>query len=128
MPKDARLGLVVGVVMVIGVAVVFYRGAGIGRPAAGNAQTPASPAPGSLEAQVSALPGLPPPASPPRSHVVREGESLMSVATRYYGDPGRSVFLFRANRDRLRAPDHVPIGTVLLIPELPAELAASRDR
>jgi nucleoid-associated protein YgaU len=123
MPKDARLGLVVGVGLVIGVAVVFYRGAVIGQPPPGSVQKP-TPAPSSLEAQVSALPTMPATAVPPRSHVVQEGESLASVAARYYGDPRRSVLLFRANRDRLRAPDHVPIGTVLLIPELPPELAS----
>jgi nucleoid-associated protein YgaU len=124
MPKDARLGLVVGVGLVIGVAVVFYRGAAIGQPLPGNLQKP-SAAPGSMEAQVSALPGIPPTLGPPRSHVVQEGESLASVANRYYGDPRRSVLLYRANRDHIRSPDRVPIGTILLIPDLPPELASA---
>jgi nucleoid-associated protein YgaU len=121
MPKDARLGLVVGLGVVLLVAVLFFRQEGLARLPAGRADTPRSSA-GAInpfEVQASALPGVPSPLAGPRSHTVQEGETLSSLAARYYGDSGRSTFLFRANRNRLRAPDHVPIGTVLVIPDLP---------
>jgi nucleoid-associated protein YgaU len=126
MPRDAQLGLVVGASLIIGVAILSFRKDPNPVPA-GNVQTPsAGGAP--LHAQASALPGLPAAAPGARSHTVREGETLFSLAVRYYGDPAQSSFLFHANQDRLRAPDQVPIGTVLYIPELPGALAAGRPR
>jgi len=117
MPNDARLGLVVGVTLVILVAVLFARRDGL-RPGAGPVQaTPAA-------APVPGLPGAAPGAAAvvpgrPRSHTVEEGESLTTLAVRYYGDPGQVSYLFRANQDRILAPDRVPIGTVLRIPDPP---------
>jgi nucleoid-associated protein YgaU len=124
MPRDARLGLVVGVGLVIGFAVLTFRKDENPQRPPGNVE--ATPAGGAVHA--SAMSGLPTPAAPRREHTVREGETLLSLAVRYYGDPARSSFLFRANQDRVRAPDHVPIGTVLYIPDLPGELASSRPR
>src|SRR5690348_13543159 len=119
MPNDARLGLVVGVTLVLLVAVLFARRDGPRPVPVGAVQANAPPAP------VPGLPGVPPgstvgPGGRPRSHTVEEGESLMSLAVRYYGDAGRVSFLYRANRDRILAPDRVPIGTVLRIPDPPA--------
>ncbi len=124
MPKDAKLGLVVGVVLVIAFAVLSLRKDPTSRPA-GNVQ-PAASAVGSRNFVASALPGMLPPPPPSRAHTVQEGETLFSLAVRYYGDPARSSFLYHANQDRLRAPDHVPIGTVLYIPELPADLVSGQ--
>jgi nucleoid-associated protein YgaU len=47
----------------------------------------------------------------------------VSIANKYYGDGSLASFLFRSNRDRLMAPDRVPLGTILYIPEKPADLA-----
>ena len=135
MPNDARLGLVVGVTLVIVIAVLFFGKDGKPSAAAGNVQTPGAavrPAggpgasdEGATTASTRGVPGLP---GKSRSHKVREGESLSSVARRYYGEgPARLSFLFRSNRDRLRAPDHLPIGTVLLVPELPPEVASQDE-
>src|SRR5690242_18073918 len=116
MPNDARLGLVVGVTLVILVAVFFARRDGL-RPAPVQATPAAAPVPG--------LPGVSPGAAAvvpgrPRSHTVEEGESLTTLAVRYYGDPAQVSYLFRANQDRILAPDRVPIGTVLRIPDPPS--------
>jgi nucleoid-associated protein YgaU len=121
MPRDAKLGFVVGVALVILIAVIFYqstRTAG----AAGSLQTsPEGPSPKTTSLQPSVVPGVPSTlASPRRSHTVREGETLSSLAARYYGDASWSSLLFRANRSQLTAPDRLPVGTVLLIPDLPA--------
>ncbi len=123
MPKDARLGLVVGLGVVLLVAILFFRREGLAQLPAGSVDTPRATAGAinTFEVQASALPGVPSPLAGPRSHTVREGETLSSLAVRYYGDSHHSTFLFHANRNRLRAPDHVPIGTVLVIPDGPGD-------
>lgn len=131
MPHDARLGLVVGVTLLILVAVLFVRKDGpVGRPGAAPPSW-ASSATGPLAAGPPApIPGLPGVSSAPgyatgmRTHTVEDGETLQSVTRRYYGDASYVPLLFEANRDRLKRPDHVPIGIVLRIPDLPRELAA----
>ena len=119
MPKDARWGLVVGVTVVILIAVLFF-----GRDMSGAL----AGVPGALPGRQSALPSSyvqsPLPGVPPvpagRTHKVEEGESLASIAVHYYGDSRRVSFLFHSNRDRLMAPDRLPIGTLLVIPDAPA--------
>jgi nucleoid-associated protein YgaU len=110
MPKDARLGLVVGVALVIVIAATFYRNNGLAGGAPGSVGMPATSA-----AQPPA-PGVP---KVVRSHTVQEGETLISLAQHYYSDRSQAALLFRANRSQLRAPDQVPVGTVLIIPDLP---------
>lgn len=51
-----------------------------------------------------------------RRHVVREGESLESIADRYYGDRAKSSLLVEANRQRLPADGTLPVGLELEIP------------
>src|SRR5262249_1469849 len=130
MPNDARLGLVMGVTLVILVAVLFLRKDGVsGRPA-GNVNPPAAGAtdPNRSRMQVTGrvrgVGGMPPQPAPwqkrgMRTHTVQEGETLMSLAKQYYGDHEKVTLLFHANRDRILAPDRVPTGTVLVIPEKP---------
>jgi len=56
-------------------------------------------------------------AETPRTHRVAEGESLSSIASAFYGDPGRWDDLAAANRDRLPDPDRMRVGLLLVIPE-----------
>jgi nucleoid-associated protein YgaU len=116
MPKDARLGMVIGVSVVIAFAVLFFRK---DVPAiAGNVRSPGA----AVKAPVPPVPGLPSVIPANRKHTVAEGETLVSIAVKYYDDSSLAGFLFRANRDRLMAPDRVPIGTILYVPEKPADL------
>src|SRR4051812_22465031 len=109
MPNDARLGLVVGVTLVILVAVLFVRKdatGGASRPGAVTSTTagPATDLTTNAPPPIPGLPGAPAGAArtaAPRSHTVQEGETLTSVAVRYYGDPAQSSFLYQANRDRI---------------------------
>jgi nucleoid-associated protein YgaU len=115
------LGLVAGMVLVIVVAVVFFR-----REAPAGSATSVEPvsAPRDQDVQVRAdgapVP-LPLPAPPGdgggRLHTVQDGETLGSVARHYYLSSDYSSALYRANRDRVRAPDQVVPGTVLRIPD-----------
>jgi len=116
MPNDARLGLVVGVTVVILVAVLFVRKDSMSRGSAGRG-SPTNNAAAVVQLP-PAVPGVPRPGLfQARTHTVGEGETLTSVAVQYYNDPAQVSLLFRANRDRIMAPDRVPIGTVLLIPD-----------
>jgi nucleoid-associated protein YgaU len=114
-PNDAKLGLVVGVGLVIAVAVVFFRKdtTAADPPTATNV----SPTP-------AATPGAPTPAKPAaqRKHTVQEGETLFSLAEHYYGDGRKYNTIFRANRNQLDSADEVPPGTVLIIPDQPDQV------
>jgi nucleoid-associated protein YgaU len=87
---------------------------GAGRPAdpavswLGNAGPAATPA---------AWPG-PQPATPPagRRVVVAPGETLVSLAERFYGDPLVARRIWEANRDRLRSPELLVPGMELRLP------------
>ena len=56
------------------------------------------------------------PPSPERRHVVREGESLASIARDYYGDDERAQAIYAANRDQIRDPEHLRPGQTLILP------------
>jgi nucleoid-associated protein YgaU len=119
MTNDAKLGLVFGVCLVIGVAIAFYRKELVpDRP----------PENGTAMAAVVAPPphprNDPPPvravASGPRgqNHTVQHGESLFSLAQQYYGDGHRYTEIYKVNRRVVSNPDYVAPGTVLFIPDL----------
>jgi nucleoid-associated protein YgaU len=128
MTNDAKLGLVAGVGMVVLIAVVFFRQdstsqAGLVGTTASVATTNTPPAGESHGARspvtatsathiVERRAGL--------NHVVREGESLFSLAKHFYGDSRKYMEIFHANQRILSTPDRVAPGTVLVIPELPA--------
>ncbi len=127
MPNDAKLGLVLGVGLVITVAVVFFHkepvaarpgeggtGTAINPPAADTAAPPAQPRPARPANAVSLN-------RPARRHTVQAGDTLFSVARRYYGDGDKFVELYRANRQALKAPDALPPGLVLTIPDVTAD-------
>jgi hypothetical protein len=65
-------------------------------------------------------------AAEPRTHVVVDGDSLERIASRYLSDPQRSREIYELNRNVLTAPDLLPIGAELKIPEPVA--SASWDR
>jgi nucleoid-associated protein YgaU len=122
MPNDAKLGLALGVALVIVVAALFAR-KDLGAVPVHAAGTVLAPSPVPLP---SPVPGTTQPAGVAagteregRTHTVQEGETLTSLAQRYYGDRSRSLHLYHANRDLLMAPDRLPAGVVLRIPELP---------
>jgi nucleoid-associated protein YgaU len=113
-PNDAKLGMAVGLSLVIVVAVLFFRKDG---PANTSAAGPRAVTP--------SVPRNRPPARPlrqagARRHIVADGETLFSLARRYYGDGERFVDLYRANRRVLPSPDRLAPGTELVIPDLPA--------
>jgi nucleoid-associated protein YgaU len=134
MPNDAKLGLVAGVVLVIVVAVVFFRKeAPAGQPAATSVKTlpPAPPAPGSNRAALARTTAVSPvrtdqePAA--RRHTVREGETLFGLAQRYYGDGAKFAAISEGNGWSAAATEPLPPGTVLVIPDLPEHTFHARE-
>src|SRR5436190_3475898 len=103
MPNEAKVGVVIGVALVIVMAVVFFR-----KDAAHARSAPevAARPPGALAAPSA------------RRHVVQEGETLFSLAKRYYNDSGKFVELYQVNRGVLKTPEELPAGTVLIVPEV----------
>jgi len=63
-------------------------------------------------------PTNPPPSAPskPRVHVVTKGDTLYSIATRYYGTPSAWEKIYQANRDSLPNKDQLKIGQTLVLP------------
>jgi nucleoid-associated protein YgaU len=61
-----------------------------------------------------------------RTHIVVDGDSLERLAGRYLSDPQRSREIYELNRELLSAPDLLPIGAELKIPERLASVAVDR--
>lgn len=53
------------------------------------------------------------------THTVRSGETLTSIAAKYYSAPAGYLKIYNANRDVLSSPDKVKPGMVLRIPPGP---------
>jgi nucleoid-associated protein YgaU len=141
MPRDARLGFVVGLALVILIAVIFYNGDGGGGGAGTAGSVGASDAKQLPQQQqqkakaeaatkpatvVAAAAGRteqqqPSAAKKVRTHVVQEGETLTSIAVKYYEDGSRDQVLYRANKSQLRSIADVPVGTELVVPDLTAK-------
>ena len=120
MSRDAKLGLVIGIAVVIVIAVVFFRR----EPAAVKAGTetaaavkpkgvvPAFSAPAAADAPDA-------PAKGGRTHTVVAGDTLSSLAERYYHDRRKFVTIYDANQHQLNSPDELTPGMVLVLPDLP---------
>jgi nucleoid-associated protein YgaU len=124
MPNDAKLGLVVGVALVIAVALVFFRKDGGSRLAVMDAPAPTA----------ATVPEVPPATVPrdpaaglpvnqvsrqrivAREHVIQPGDTLFSIARQHYGNADRFDEIYRANREALQSPDNLPAGLTLKIP------------
>jgi LysM repeat protein len=58
-----------------------------------------------------------PPTAPARTHVVVRGDTLYSLAQRYYGNRSRWRDIYEANRGRMRGENDLQIGMELVIPQ-----------
>jgi nucleoid-associated protein YgaU len=84
-------------------------------PAAG-VSIPAAPAVPSPGVAPSPSPS-PSPSAGGESYTIAEGDTLASIAERYYGDPTQWRRIYDANREAIGDnPDNVRIGTVIRIP------------
>lgn len=78
-----------------------------------TAQNPARPA--GADGVASPAPSVPAPTKP-RVHVVVKGDTLHSIALRYYGTRSAWEKIYQANRDILPNKDQLKIGQQLVIP------------
>jgi nucleoid-associated protein YgaU len=106
MSKDAKLGLVIGIAVVIVIAVVFFR-------KDANAAKPGTESTAAVQPKGALVSNVP----PQRRHTVAEGDTLHSLAVRYYDDPSKFVVIYEANREVLTTPDRLTPGTVVVIPD-----------
>ncbi len=81
-----------------------------------DARAAASPA--AVEAPVTPVVALNPsePTAAGRTHLVQKGDTLYSLAQRYYGNRSEWQRIFQANRHALASKDQLKIGQQLLIP------------
>lgn len=54
---------------------------------------------------------------PAKVHVVVAGDTLSKIAKSFYGDAGKYMKIFEANKDQLKDPDKIQVGQKLKIPE-----------
>ncbi len=52
-----------------------------------------------------------------RTYVVRKGDTLFSLARRFYNDERRWRDIWQANRDKLPDPNRLAVGMTLIIPD-----------
>lgn len=52
----------------------------------------------------------------PRQYKLRDGDTLEGLAERWLGTRDRAAEIYEANRDRLAAPDLLPVGLTITIP------------
>lgn len=109
MPNDAKLGLVVGVCLVMVVAVVFF-----------NKDLAPDPAVDSSAFKTTGARATARDASKPAgvNHTVKEGETLAGLAQHYYGDRELAREIVEANKLVVSNPEQVSPGTVVFIPDL----------
>jgi nucleoid-associated protein YgaU len=124
MPNDAKLGLMVGLGLVISVAVVFFRKEpGPGQPFRAESAALGARAPGGRDS-LRSVPGKganrTAETTSVRRHTVQEGDSLFSLAERYYGSREKSAEIYRVNRHILTDSEQLTPGMVLEIPTLPS--------
>ncbi|MCM8820555.1 MAG: LysM peptidoglycan-binding domain-containing protein, partial [Candidatus Omnitrophica bacterium] len=51
-----------------------------------------------------------------KMHIVKNGETLSTIASKYYKDSSRWKDIYNANRNVLKNPDVITPGTKLVIP------------
>ena len=52
-----------------------------------------------------------------QTYTVQPGDTLSKISQRFYGDAGKHMDIFYANRDKIEDPDNIQVGTELTIPE-----------
>lgn len=64
-------------------------------------------------------PTVAPPAGGEQTYTVKAGDTLSSIAARFYGDASKWRVIYEANRAQLSDPNALKIGAVLKIPPKP---------
>ena len=51
-----------------------------------------------------------------QTSTVQPGDTLSKISQRFYGDSGKHMDIFYANRDKIEDPDNIQVGQELTIP------------
>jgi nucleoid-associated protein YgaU len=121
MQKDFKIGLGVGLLFVLGVAIWLSTRPDLNTEARTLHKSPDTPPVAAQTEDSPVTPNVEPqtitPEKPARIHVVEKGETLSAIAAKYYGSPRQWPKIVAANRDNLPDPNRLLPGTRLLIPE-----------
>ncbi len=130
MPNDAKLGLAVGVGLVIAVAVMYYRtesAATTSDPAATivqPGQNDSAPRPlrngkRTPTTSTARVEQDAPTQVVSRRHTIREGDTFQTLARQYYGAEEKEAILAGANRTAVSDDGTLTPGMSIVIPEMP---------
>ena len=53
----------------------------------------------------------------PQTYTVQPGDTLSKISQKFYGDAGRHMEIYYANRDKIEDPDKLDVGWELIIPQ-----------
>lgn len=118
--KRTSLQVIVAVMAVAAIALAFVLRPGQGgdqarlSAPAGSASIPTLAARATPSSPQAAAPAAP---SEERTHLVAQGDTLSTIAQRYYGDASKWEKIFDANRDLLPNPGSLQLGQTLKIPK-----------
>jgi nucleoid-associated protein YgaU len=54
----------------------------------------------------------------PQTYTVQPGDTLSKISQKFYGDAGRYMDIFYANRDKIEDPNKLEVGWELSIPQI----------
>lgn len=69
-----------------------------------------------LTCDISIDPAIAPPPEA-KTYQVQSGDTLSKIAKQAYGDAGKYMKIFEANKDQLKDPNVIKVGQVLKIPD-----------
>ena len=130
MRKDLKIGLLVGMILVIGIVMLvsLWPGQGVEERQQKMFQDTGADSPIEIDRSdgetlveksevIEKVPD-PPLKKQVRIHTVSNGETLSSIAIEYYGSTRNIQKIIDANRNVLSNPDRIRAGTRLVIPSL----------
>ena len=53
----------------------------------------------------------------PKTYTVQPGDTLSKISKQFYGESGKYMKIFEANRDKLQNPDLIKVGQSIVIPD-----------
>ena len=70
-----------------------------------------------LTADITVDASLAPPPPQLETYTVQAGDTLSRISKQFYGDAGKYMRIFEANKDQLNDPNKIRVGQVLKIPK-----------
>jgi nucleoid-associated protein YgaU len=53
-----------------------------------------------------------------RTYTIKAGDTLSKISQNFYGDSGKHMDIYYANRDKIDDPDNIQVGQEITIPDL----------